>query len=336
MIDGIGTTMRFSRAADGNVIINITDATNAEITNVGTVSGTAQLQFGITGEDDYTQYLFKHEGDSDNEIKLSNTDGNHYNIVGENVNVTSSGGNAERTIQVDAVSSKIDLTRGSGSQFVYMSNESQDNKVTLGTGSDNYIDAGKFNNAQDKGGTNRLETTFESHGAVIVGGGGNDTFVIGGKYGVIDGGNGSNTFEAVGIFGENGEASYRNIIIGGSGDDTLIDKGGYNIFFGGEGNNTYESYGTCGIAQLGTNGDGAGIFGSSAEKTYVFTGEEVTSSSGTTYSIYEVMKKFNWSLSDFINVYSQISEENPDSIGNHDVIDEKTMSKLEEYFVNNP
>ena len=48
------------------------------------------------------------------------------------------------------------------------------------------------------------------------------------------------------------------------------------------------------------------------------------------------MKKFNWSLSDFINVYSQISEENPDSIGNHDVIDEKTMSKLEEYFVNNP
>jgi len=336
MIDGIGTTMKFSRSADGNVIINITDAKKAEIKNVGTVSGNAQLQFGVTGEDDFTQYLFKHEGDSDNNISLSNTDGNHYNIVGNNINISSQGGNAERTIQVDAKDSKIDLGNAGGSQFVYMSNESKDNKVTLGNGSDNYIDAGKFNNVKAEGGTNRFESTYESHGSVMVGGAGNDTFLIAGKYGVIDGGDGSNTFEAVGMFGENQESSYRNVFMGGSGDDTLIDKGGYNIFFGGDGNNSYESHGTGGIAQIGANGGNAsGIFGSSAIKTYIFSGEEITSTTGTTYKISDIMKQFNWSLNDFLYVYSQISEEDPDSLGNHDVVDAETMKKLEAYFANN-
>lgn len=337
MIDGIGTTMTFSRADDGSVIINIKDAKKAEIKNVGTVSGNAQLQFGVTGEDDYTQYLFKHEGEDENEIKLDNTDGNHYNIVGDHVNVTTKGGNAERTIQVDATDSSIDLSRAGGSQFVYMSNESKDNKTILGYGSDNYIDAGQFNHVEAKGGANRFESTYESHGAVMVGGNGNDSFLIGGKYGVIDGGGGSDTFEALGIFAENKEASYRNVFIGGDGDDTMVDKGGYNIFFGGGGNNTYEAHGTGGIAQLGENSSEAtGIFGSDAIKTYIFAGKEITSSSGTTYKISDVMKQFGWTLSKFLNVYSQISENNPDSLADHDVIDAETMKKLEEYFVNNP
>lgn len=334
--DGIGTTIKFSRGEDGNVILNINNATNAQIGDVGTISGTASLTFGVTDEDDVTMFQYKHEGDSENNFKLANVEGNHYNIVGENANITSSGGNAIRTIQVDAKNSNIDLSNAGGSQFVYMSNESKDNKTILGYGSDNYIDGGKFNHVTNKGGDDRFETTYESHGAVIVGSSANETFVIGGKYGVIDGGDGNNTFEAVGLFGTDDTSSYRNIIIGGNGNDTMIDKGGYNIFFAGEGDNTYEAHGQSGIAQIGSSaGEAAGIIGSSADKTYIFSSDTVTSSTGTVYSIYDIMNRYGWTLNEFLNIYSQISESNPDSLGNHDVIDEKTMAKLEQYFINN-
>ncbi len=335
-MDGIGTTMTFARGADGRVILNINDAKNAKVENVGNVAGSAQLQFGVTGDEDVTQYLFKHEGDSDNQVTLSNTDGNHYNFVGENFNIDSKGGNAKRTIQMDTTESNLDLTNAGGNQFVYMGEESQDNKTHLGYGNNNYIDAGKFNYVDVGGGSgqNRFESTSTAHGSVMKGGSGNDSFVIGGKYGVYDGGAGNDKFEAVGMFGEDEDASYRNIVMGGDGNDTMIDKGGYNIFFGGNGKNTYDSQGSKGIAILGPDSDGEAIFGSSSDHSYVFTKDEMTSG-GKKYNVNDIMKKYGWTLNEFLNVYSQISETNPDSLGNHDTIDSETMKKLELYFVNN-
>lgn len=335
MIDGIGTSITFARGSDGRVILKINDANNANINNVANVKGTAELKFGVTGDEDVTQYLFTHEGDTDNNVTLQNVDGNHYNFEGENFNIDAEGGNAQRTIQMNTAASNLDLSATGGSQYVYMTEDSHDNKVKLGYGNDNYIDEGKFNSVDDIGGDNRFETTKKAHGSVITAGAGNDTFVIGGNYGVIDGRDGSNNFTAVGMFGETEESSYRNIIMGGAGDDSLTDNGGYNIFFGGGGSNTYNVSGKNGIAQLGSGSDGEAIFGSSSDHSYAFTTEELTTNAGVTYNIYDIMNKYDWTLYEFLNVYSQVSGEDTRSLGSQDVIDADTMKKLETYFQNN-
>lgn len=339
MINNVGTAQAyFTRDTDGRLILNFKqNAKNVEVTNAGIVSGEAQLKFGVTSEEDnVTQYQFRHTGESEHEITLSNTDGNHYNLVGDNMNVNSESGEAARTIQVDATDSKVDLTSARGDQFVYISENSTDNKTEFGSSNNYYVDGGKFNHAKAAGGTNQFETLNGSWGSVIIGGSGNDSFMLGGKYSVIDGGNGNNTYQALGDFAETDSSSYRNVVIGGSGSDTFIDKGGYNLFLAGKGNSTYEADGVGGIAYLGSTGSNAGVFGSSATKNYIFTDDEVTSSDGETYSIYTIMKNYNWSLSKFINLWSQISNDNPQSLGSHGVIDAETMAKLEAYFVNNP
>ncbi len=339
MINNVGTASAyFTRDTDGRVILNFKqNAKNVEVTNAGFASGEAQLKFGVTSEEDnVTQYQFRHTGESEHEITLSNTDNNHYNLVGDHMNVNSEIGEAARTIQVDATESKVDLTSARGDQFVYISENSTDNKTEFGSSNNYYVDGGKFNHAKADGGTNKFETLNGSWGSVIIGGSGSDSFMLGGKYSVIDGGNGSNTYQALGTFGETDSSSYRNVVIGGSGSDTFIDKGGYNLFLAKNGNSIYEADGVGGIAYLGSSGTNGGIFGSNAAKNYIFTDDEVTSSSGETYSIYTIMKDYNWTLNKFINVYSQISPNDPQSLGSHDVIDAETMAKLEAYFVNNP
>ena len=136
------------------------------------------------------------------------------------------------------------------------------------------------------------------------------------------------------MFGESSDASYRNVIIGGDGDDTVTDKGGYNIFFGGNGKDAYSVSGQSGIAFLGKDGEEGGIIGSSADKSYIFTTEETTIK-GRTYKLSDIMKRYSWTLYEFLNVYSQISGVNNNSLASHGVIDEETMQKLEEYFQNN-
>ena len=334
--DGLGTTLSFDRDADGRLILKADNATAAYIEGVGTISGDGQLKFTITDEDsNISAFEYMHEGEDEaSSFTLDNADGVHYNIKGDHVNLKSQSGGADRTIQVDANNSNIDLGKAGGSQFVYLSEESHDNKTTLGYGNDNYIDAGQFNYSKAKGGNNRFESTADSHGSVMIGGSGADTFMIGGKYGVFDGGAGNDTFEALGLFGESSDASYRNVIIGGDGDDTVTDKGGYNIFFGGNGRDAYSVSGQSGIAFLGEDGEEGGIIGSSADKSYIFTTEETTIK-GRTYKLSDIMKRYSWTLYEFLNVYSQISGVNNNSLASHGVIDEETMQKLEEYFQNN-
>lgn len=340
MIKGVTPAIQYGRDTEGRAVLKAQNADNVRFSGLGTITGNGEIRIGGTNDEansNYTQFTFTHEDDSENLLILDNKQGMHYNLVGENINVTTRGGNAERTIQVDANNSNIDLGNSAGSQYVIMTAKTKDNKVTLGTGNDEYFDSGKFNHAKATGGANRMETTAESHGAVMVGGAGDDTFLVGGKFGVIDGGNGTNTFEGLGVFGENPNSSYRNVFIGGSGNDKLIDNGGYNIFFGGGGNDTAEIFGTGNISQIGTtNGEAEGTFGSSAIKSYIFSGTEMTDKkTGKTYNIYDIMTKYGWTLNEFLHVCSEISPNEPDSLGNHDVIDEETMKKLQTYFANN-
>ena len=334
--DGIGTTITLKRADNGAIILDIQDATAAEIEGVGTVSGTGQISFATTDDDEATVFEYTHTGDSENNFELANINEKHYNIKGEKAYITSEGGNAARTIQVDGAYSVINLEKAGGSQFVYMSEESHDNRTYLGYGNNNYIDAGKFNYVHSKGGTSRYETTVDSYGAAIVAGSGNDTIIVGGKYGVIDAGAGADTIKALGLFGQTDNSSYRNIILGSEGDDTMEDKGGYNIFFGGKGSNTYVANGQSGIAYLGSDSEDSGaIIGSSADKSYIFASDEITSKTGTVYNLYTIMRRYNWTLTEFLNVYSQMSAITKDSIASHGMIDNETMAKLNEYFINN-
>ncbi len=336
MSTAITPMIQYSRDANGVSIMKSQNANNVNFKGVGVISGNATLSFGSTDSTyDYTQITFTTEKDSENELVLANENGNHYNIKGKNANVKSMGGNAQRTIQVDASNSTIDLSNAAGSQAVYMTAQTHDNKVILGTGSDYYEDAGKFNHCEDKGGMNDFVTTESCHGAVIVGGAGNDTFTINGQYSVIDGGYGTNTFNMMGIFGEQENVSYRNIVLGGNGNDTYNDKGGYNIFFGAGGSDTVNLFGTKSIADVtNNNGEVTGGYASSSIESLIFTSKDKTYN-GKTYNIYDIMNKYDWTLNEFLNIYSKVSINNPDSLASKNVIDGKTMAKLNAYFVNN-
>ena len=336
MSTAIRPMIQYGRDANGQAVLQAQNARNVNFNGVGIINGNGQLSLSSTDNtNDYTQITYSAQKDVENELVLGNNDGLHYNITGEEAYVTSMGGNAQRTIQVDSANSKIDLSNAMGAQTVYMSQISHDNKVILGAGSDYYIDEGKFNHVQDKGGSNTFVTTNNSHGAVIVGGAGADTFTISGSYSIIDGGNGDNVFNMMGIFGEQEDASYRNIVIGGNGNDTYNDKGGYNIFFAGGGSDTINLHGTKGIVDAtDNNNETSGSYDSSLFESFIFTGEEVTYD-GKTYNIYNIMENYGWTLNEFLNIYSRVSVENPASLGNRDVIDANTMAKLTEYFKNN-
>ena len=328
--------IQYCRDANGQAALKVQTKDYVEIKGAGVISGNSLLSFGATDSTyNYTQITYETEKDAENEFVLANKNDLHYNIVGEGACVTSMGGNAQRTIQVDASNSKIDLSNAMGAQTVYMSTQSHDNKVTLGAGNDNYIDEGKFNHVKDQGGSNNFTTTNNSHGAVLVGGAGDDTFTISGSYSIIDGGNGTNVFNMMGIFGEQEDVSYRNIVIGGSGNDTYNDKGGYNIFFAGGGNDTINLAGSYGIADVRENsGENTGTYNSSSIESLIFTGDEQTYN-GTTYNIHTIMRNYGWTLNEFLNIYSQVSVENPESLATHNVIDSNTMAKITEYFKNN-
>lgn len=336
MSTAITPMIQYTRDVNGCSVMKAQNADNVKFDGVGVISGNATLNFCSTDETyDYTQITYTTEKDSENELLLANSSGKHYNIRGEEANVKSMGGNAMRTIQVDASNSTIDLSKAAGSQAVYMTEATHDNKVILGTGSDYYEDAGKFNHCEDKGGMNDFVTKSTCHGAVIVAGAGNDTFTINGQYSVIDGGNGTNTFNMMGIFGEQENVSYRNIVLGGNGNDSYNDKGGYNIFFGAGGSDTVNLYGTKSIADVSdNNAEVTGGYASSSIESLIFVDEDKTYD-GKTYNIYDIMNKYDWTLNEFLNIYSKVSINNPDSLASKNVIDGKTMAKLNAYFANN-
>ena len=162
MSTAITPMIQYTRDTNGVAIMKAQNADNVNFKGVGIISGNATLNFGSTDStNDYTQITFTTEKDSENELILANETGKHYNIKGENANVKSMGGNAQRTIQVDASNSTIDLSNAAGSQAVVLTEKTHDNKVILGTGSDYYEDAGKFNHCSDKGGMNDFKQLWE-------------------------------------------------------------------------------------------------------------------------------------------------------------------------------
>ena len=74
----------------------------------------------------------------------------------------------------------------------------------------------------------------------------------------------------------------------------------------------------------------------SADSPFMFGNtEEATDKNGITYTITEAMNKYDWTLKEFLEVYSQVSGENKDTIMSSGVVDADTMQKLHIYFVNN-
>ena len=344
---GIAITpkIQYTRDENGRAIMKAQNADNVLFKGVGYVSGNGVLSFGATDSMyNQTQITYSADKDVENELILDNTNGQNVNVTGENANVSCLGGNAQRTIQVDASDSNIDLSNAGGSQMVTVTKNTQDNKVHLGTAGDIYKDEGKFNYADDKGGANSFETTSTSHGAVIVGGAGNDTFVIGGKFGVIDGGNGNNIYGTTmsdvndaGATDTTITGSYRNVIIGGNGNETFVDKGSSNIFFGNGGADSVEFHGRKGLADLTNNaGENSGKFMSSATESFAFATTQtvwVNDKNGNkvekeiTFDIYQKMIQYGWTLEDFIE-YSELSVSNPDSVADHDALSGAILAKL--------
>ena len=319
-MDGIGTNVNIS-ANSNNKKIKVQDLKDSAPESTVIFSSNTSSRKPHIG-DDFSS--------SNTVITLANKDGNHYNFVGDNMDIRAKNGAADRTIQMDTKNSTLDLSNTSGENFVYMSEESADNTTYLGQSSNNYIDGGDYNWVSGESASHRYETTDTSEGSIIKAGNGDDQFTIGGQYGVIDGAGGNDYFQTVGIWGENEDSSYRNIIIGGDGNDTLVDKGGYNIFFGQNGIDKYEAHGSNGIANMGFGGEDSEVeIKSSAQYTYAFSTDEAkVKDGGLSYNIYELMKKFNWDLDLFLYdpKFSEFSL--------HDNIDEETFLKLQALFIN--
>ena len=350
---GIAITpkIQYTRDDNGRAIMKAQEADNVFFKGVGYVSGNGTLSFGATDSVyNQTQITYSTEKDEENLLILDNQNGQNVNITGENANVSCLGGNAQRTIQIDASASNVDLTNAGGAQIVTVTENTQDNRVNLGSGSDVYTDEGKFNYADDNGGANTFTTTSTSHGSVIEAGAGNDTFVIGGKYGVYDGGNGNNVYGTTmadvtntGATNTTIDGSYRNVIIGGNGNETYVDKGMSNIFFGNGGVDSVEFYGIKGLADLTNNsGEAGGKFMSSATESYAFGATKtiwVSDGNGgkvakeVSYDIYEKMIKFDWTLEDFFD-YSEISIENPDGVADHKALSGSILAKLNQLLNN--
>ena len=350
---GIAITpkIQYTRDENGRAIMKAQNADNVLFKGVGYISGNGTLSFGSTDSVyNKTQITYSAEKDVENELILDNKNGQNVNITGENANVSCLGGNAQRTIQVDASASNIDLSSAGGVQTVQVTKNTQDNRVSLGSAGDIYTDEGKFNYAEDNGGANKFTTTNTSHGSVIVAGAGNDTFVICGKFGVFDGGNGNNVYGTTmaevndtTIKNTTIDGSFRNVVIGGNGNETFIDKGMSNIFFGNGGADAVEFHGIKGIADLTNNsGEAGGKFMSSATESFAFASTKtiwVTDRNGNkvekevTFDVYQKIIQYGWTLEDFFE-YSEISIENPDGVADHKALSGAILAKLNQLLNN--
>ncbi|MDO5304781.1 MAG: hypothetical protein Q4E87_04320, partial [bacterium] len=130
------------------------------------------------------------------------------------------------------------------------------------------VDNGKNNVYKgDSNTTNMFVTSETSDGALIYGGDGKNTALIGGKNGMYIGGAGEDTITT-------SEGSKNNLLFGMDGDDTINEYGQHNTFLGGRGNDKYNSFGKDNLANLGYGEDYELNLRAGSNNT-IFTGEEL-------------------------------------------------------------
>lgn len=223
-----------------------------QIANIGLATG--NVAFGLGKTTDSGTTVFEVGGNSMSMTVAKND--KDLLFYGNDLAVTFNQQNdTPWSVGIDSTNSTFDFSGTSSGAFVQTTESSGNNRVQLGGGSlfasevikapltasqtneeraynNVVIDSGRSNsffsasNSQSK-----FTTTSTSSGAFVMGGFGNDTFDVGGKYGVFNGYAGYNIFTTAEAKTEL-NTSFSNVMIGGIGNNVVNDYGLENMYQG--------------------------------------------------------------------------------------------------------
>lgn len=264
------------RGENGQVRVTLNNVNGINVNGAGNVTGSGTFSIGETSDANTVIQVGQTREGKELNFNVNNEPTN-LEFYGENVNANFNTKSSKiYNVQWNASNSKLDSSKGQSSLYINTSEDAAGNTFKLGASKtdisgeyDNVIvDNGKNNvyKGHEKS-TNMYVTSETSDGALIYGGNGKNSALIGGKNGTYIGGAGNDTITT-------SEGSKNNLLFGMDGDDTINEYGQHNTFLGGKGNDTYNSYGKDNLANLGNGEDYELNFKAGSNNT-IFTGEEL-------------------------------------------------------------
>ena len=323
-----------------NNMINLYNAKDVSIANVGKVSGSAS--FGLSETDEGTKSTVfdvqQMNAYGSAELKMQGGNSNNTRFSGYNMFATfDTDSESFYNVELDTENSVFDFTATSSGAMISTTERSNNNEVRLGGGK-NPIYGETI--AADKGTTGSVENryynntvtdagrsnafisstdsvtkfTMNGYGAFVAGGDISDTYYLNGASTTVVGGAGYNIFNT-------GKQSQYNAVFGGTGVNAYNDFGTRNMYqgsyalnqYGFNGVDTIRFNGNFGIARVNAANaaDDLNIYYNGGSYNAAFTSDSVTFKDGTTvdykdmlngkYANYRFAPGMNWSLNDFFS-----------------------------------
>lgn len=268
--------LKVVRGENGQVRVTLNNVEGFNITGAGAITGSGTFSIGETSDAQTVVQAGQIRNGGKLDMNVS-SDLTNLEFYGDNVNANfNSSVSKSYNVQWNASNGTLNSTKGAGSMYINTSEDATNNTFKVGDaktkvegGYDNVlIDNGKNNVYKaDADTTNLFITSETSEGALIYGGDGENTALIGGKNGIYVGGSGNDHI----ITDAN---SKNNLLFGMDGDDTIDEYGQHNTFLGGKGYDYYNSYGKNNLANLGYGEDYELNFNAGSDNK-IFTGEEL-------------------------------------------------------------
>ena len=326
-----------------NNMINIYNAQDFTMANVGKVTGSASFGLSETNEGTKSTVFDIQQKNAYGSAELKMQGGNNNNTRFSGYNMFASFDSDSESfynVEFDTVNSVFDFTGTSSGAMIETSSRSSNNEIRLGGGK-NAIDGERI--GADKGSTGAAENRYYNNtvvdagmsnafissedsvtkfmmngqGAFVAGGDISDTYYINGANTTVVGGAGYNIFN-MGLY------STYNAVFGGTGVNSYNDFGTRNMYqgsyalnsYGYNGADTIRFNGNFGMARVNSANaaDDPNIYYNGGSYNAAFTSDLVTFEDGTSvdyssmmhgkYADYRYSASTNWTLEDF---YSQQS-----------------------------
>lgn len=286
------------RTTSGSIGVQYSGANQSDA-GVGKISGDGVLLFGATENADGTvqsKYVIE-QADEDSSLKLeagkvaANIEANGYNMY-----LDMNSGSASMNVAMNTVNSVYDRRFNAGSDIVTTSQNSANNLIEVGGGTDAYVDQGYYNVATGAEGAKTWWTTETSDSAIILGAEkGTNSFLLQGKNGaaiatgtsmnsfVVDFNAQNNMIVADGLYNQlldNAGAKVENP------DGTVTEySGGRTLYIAGAGAHSVTANGNKSLYDLrNTLNSEVTLYG--ARNSYVFKADKDESGK---YNIYDVL-----------------------------------------------
>lgn len=193
--------------ADGVPVLVMDQVKNLNLNGVGTVNGSGTFAADLDSQGN-SVYAFGNSTDDECEFVNQGKDGN-YSFSGENFDVEM---NDYSSVKWDASDSS--LTMSDGNDYLMTTENSKNNVINMGGGTNILVDSGSNNMVESKG-TSVVATTASSKNFCLLSGAYNDSALAMGSGACMDLGAGDDTAK---LYGNNG-----NIAFTGDGDDKVYE-----------------------------------------------------------------------------------------------------------------